>query len=190
VDGIAAADSTVFRHDGRWWLLCIDVDRSDDTLCAWHATSLRGPWLPHAANPLKTDTRNTRPAGTPFVHAGKLYRPAQDNSRTYGGRVVINEIVRLSPSEFAERVVRVIPPFHSSPYPAGFHTLSAFGDWTLIDGKRIRVAWPHLGWRLRARVLRTLGTGAAPGPEDAVAESRQATPMARSRRDTSIQPRL
>ena len=39
---------------------------------------------------VKTDVRSARPAGTPFVYQGELYRPAQDCSRTYGGSIVIH----------------------------------------------------------------------------------------------------
>ena len=55
----------------------------------WWSDDLFGQWRPHAANPVKIDARSARPAGTPFVHAGTLYRPAQDCSHTYGGAVAI-----------------------------------------------------------------------------------------------------
>ncbi len=45
---------------------------------------LEGPWEPHRRNPVKCDVRGSRPAGTPFVHGGELYRPAQDGSKRYG----------------------------------------------------------------------------------------------------------
>jgi len=137
VDDLAAIDPTIFRHDGRWWLACTDGDAEPDAnLLLWHATTLEGPWTPHAANPVKTDVRSARPGGTPFVHEGRLYRPAQDCSRTYGGRIVVNEVIRLTPEEFLEEPVATIEPTADSPYPAGRHTLSALGDMTLIDGHR------------------------------------------------------
>lgn len=133
----AAVDSTVFQHEGRWWLLCTDRDSGPDTkLYAWYAPDLPGPWLPHAANPVKTDVRSSRPAGTPFVHEGQLYRPAQDGSGTYGGAVVVNRVVRLTPTEFDEEVATVVTPDPGGPYPDGLHTLSAAGDLTIIDGQR------------------------------------------------------
>jgi hypothetical protein len=130
-------DSTVFQFDGRWWLLCTDFDQgTSDRLYVWHAAELLGPWEPHTANPVKVDLGSARPAGTPFVHEGQLYRPAQDCSQTYGGGVVISRISRLTPTEFKEEPVTRVEPPEGSPYLAGLHTLSALGDWTLIDGKR------------------------------------------------------
>jgi len=91
VTDVSAIDPTVFRHEGRWWLTCIDGDgEADANLLVWHAPDLSGPWTPHAANPVKTDVRSARPAGTPFEHEGRLYRPSQDCSRTYGGRILVD----------------------------------------------------------------------------------------------------
>jgi hypothetical protein len=137
VPDVAAVDPTVIEYDGRWWLFFTDreVD-SNAALHIWHAPDLLGPWSPHASNPVKTDVRSARPAGTPFVHDGHLFRPAQDCSTTYGGAIVINEVEELTPTRFRERVVRVVRPAPASPYRAGRHTLSAMGSQTLIDGKR------------------------------------------------------
>jgi hypothetical protein len=135
--GLEPCDSTLFRHDGRWWLLCTDYrNNSNLNLYAWHAPDLLGPWEPHAQNPIKTDVSSARPAGTPFVHEGVLYRPAQDSSRRYGGRLVIHRVLRLTPTEFAEEPAVVLEPDRHGRYRAGLHTLSAVGGYTLVDGLR------------------------------------------------------
>lgn len=136
IEGFAALDATVFRHGGQWWLLCSEQDGTPGTtLHAWHAADLLGPWTPHAANPIKTDLRSSRPAGTPFVHDGHLYRPAQDCTRTYGGAVVINRVITLTPEAFAEETVARVEPYADGPYHHGLHTLAACGQRTVIDGK-------------------------------------------------------
>ncbi|MGI9119466.1 MAG: glucosamine inositolphosphorylceramide transferase family protein, partial [Acidimicrobiales bacterium] len=161
VEGLAALNPTVFRHEDRWWLLCTDYEEGGNTkLHAWFAAELTGPWTPHDANPVKTDVRSARPAGTPFVHEGALFRPAQDSTRTYGGAVVINRVLTLTPTAFSEETVRVIEPDPAGPYPHGIHTLSAAGDVTLIDGKRTRFVWPAFRRDLGARVDRLRGGGA------------------------------
>ena len=96
---------------------------------------------PHALNPVKMDVRSARPAGTPFIHKGVLYRPAQDCSNAYGGRIAINRVNRLTATEFDEETVKFIEPFIDGPFPDGIHTLSAVGDITLVDGKRERFIW-------------------------------------------------
>lgn len=135
--GVPAIDTTVFWHEQRWWALAALKSRPTELkLHAWHANSLEGPWHPHAANPLKSDVRSTRPAGTPFHHAGILYRPAQDCSATYGGAVVLNRVETLTPTRFAEFPETVIRPDPRSGFPNGLHTISAVGSRTLVDAKR------------------------------------------------------
>ena len=59
-----------------------------------------GPWKPHKRNPVKSDVRNSRPAGRLFYWNGDLYRPAQDSSQRYGYAMSINRVLRLTPDEF------------------------------------------------------------------------------------------
>jgi hypothetical protein len=135
--GLAAVDSTVFEHEGRWWLTAaLAEEEPNSKLFIWHASDLRGPWQPHAGNPVKIDVRSARPAGTPFRHNGCLYRPAQDCSRTYGGRVLLQRVTRLTPTEFQEETAGVIEPPARSCYPEGLHTVCAVGNLVVLDGKR------------------------------------------------------
>jgi hypothetical protein len=137
IQGFPIVDPTVVPFGGTWWLFCGNLrDEPNAKLWVWHAPTLFGPWSPHMGNPVKTDIRSARPGGTPFLWEGKLYRPAQDNSLTYGGRVVINHVTKLTTMEFSERVAASVDPFAESLFPVGIHTVSALGDKTLIDGKR------------------------------------------------------
>ncbi len=139
VKDFAGADMTVFQHEGRWWMACSNaLDGRWDKLHLWHSPSLFGPWQPHPLNPVKIDIRSARPAGTPINCDGALLRPAQDCSRTYGGRITINRVKKLSPTEFDEEPVHVIEPDPESVYHDGFHTISRAGNFTLVDGKRHR----------------------------------------------------
>jgi hypothetical protein len=135
VSHFSGLDSTLFRYQGRWWLTSADVDYR---LFIWHAMTLLGPWIPHSSNPVKSNIESSRPAGTPFTHDGYLYRPAQDCSKTYGGRIVLNKISQLTPTEFNEKAAAFIEPDPDGPYPDGLHTISASGDITFLDGKRTR----------------------------------------------------
>jgi len=137
IQNIAGVDPTVFPYEGHWWLTCTDQEQGPDSnLFIWYAPDPLGPWKPHASNPVKTDVRSARPAGTPFIYNGNLYRPAQDCSRTYGGRIVLNRVIRLTPTEFKEESAGVIEPYTNSPFPHGLHTISSIGNFTLVDGKR------------------------------------------------------
>jgi hypothetical protein len=140
LSNFAAVDSTVVKHNGRWWLFCTNADDGQqDKLFIWHSETLLGPWRPHLCNPVKIDVRSARPAGTPFVYDGNLYRPSQDCSITYGGRISLNRVTQLTTTAFGETVCNVIGPDVDGTYADGMHTLSQLGeDRTLVDGKRHR----------------------------------------------------
>ncbi len=135
---MAAVDSTLFEWEGRWWLACTDAEQGANLrLLLWYADNPRGPWTPHPGNPVKTDVRSSRPAGTPFVINGVLYRPAQNCSRSYGGSITLNRVLKLSETEFEEDTILSLVPHRAARYNAGIHTVSAVGSMTLIDGKRM-----------------------------------------------------
>ena len=161
--GVAAADPALFEFGGRYWLAYTDLAIGpQDNLCLQHAPALDGPWQPHAHNPVKVDVCGARMAGGVFRHAGALYRPAQDCLRTYGAAVALQRIVRLTPDTFDEVTVRRFEPDVRGPCPHGLHTLSAWGERTLLDGKRHGLSPLAFVRKLRQRFDARLWRGRAP----------------------------
>jgi hypothetical protein len=162
VNNFAGHDPTVFQYGGLWWLACTGENLGQQSdLFLWHASKLLGPWVPHLANPVKRDSASSRSAGTPFTYKEHLYRPAQDCSRTYGGRIILNRIETLTDREFKEQPVAVIEPYRKGPYPDGVHTVSAVGNLTFVDGKRyvlVRSAFSDAFSRRVAKLRGPLGT--------------------------------
>jgi hypothetical protein len=139
---VPLVDGTVFALGGLYWLLGTRADDNYNArLFAWYAETPFGPWTAHACNPIKVDIAGARSAGTPFMFNGSLIRPAQDCSRTYGGAVVLNRIIELSPTRFSEEPVGRIEPDPRSFYRDGVHTLCVSDDLILIDGKYRRRHW-------------------------------------------------
>jgi O-antigen/teichoic acid export membrane protein len=173
---IQVSDPTVIRQDGRWWLFGTSRGRGvDHALRIWHAPALTGPWVGHRNDPVKVDARSARPGGTPFLVDGILYRPAQDSSRRYGGRVAVNRIETLTPDRFIEQVVATVDP--GSRYPDGLHTLSAVGRRTLIDGNAMHFIPDALGTLVRQRFAR----GRAAPPRAGAMQTPTTTPPAATR---------
>jgi hypothetical protein len=134
-----AVDPTLHRFEGRWWMFCTRLGEGYvSDLYIWHADNLIGPWRPHARNPVKIDARSARPAGRIFTRDGELYRPAQDCSRSYGGRLVINKVSKLTEIDFEETVDAVIEPPSQGPYRYGLHTIALAGERAVVDLKRYR----------------------------------------------------
>jgi hypothetical protein len=137
VEGFPGVDSSVVFFQGRWWLFSSNGrNGSPSQLHLYHAERLEGPWIPHPLNPVKTDVRSSRSAGTPFIRDGVLFRPAQDCSRGYGRQVVVNRVQKLTPTDFMEVAETVIGPDRSSLFPHGIHHLASVGAQTLVDGRR------------------------------------------------------
>lgn len=127
---------TLFEHNGLWWIMGTKPPLDDVALYAYYASSMEGPYSPHAMQPLKMDIRSARPAGTPFKHEGALYRPAADVSKTDGRRVSIMRVTELTPTTFREEWVKNIGPLKGSVWNAGLHTISAVGEQTLVECER------------------------------------------------------
>ena len=169
LEGIPIVDATLFHHEGIWWIAgsAPAGKGANCELHLWYASAITGPWSAHPANPVKLDVRSARPGGTPFYENGVLYRPAQDCSRTYGGRVIINRVLTLTTTAFREVHAATVEPDPSGSYPAGLHTLAQVGDITLIDGKRVtfsaaefRRVLTHF-WRKAWRRARLTGASAS-----------------------------
>jgi hypothetical protein len=140
--GRRIVDPTVFRFEGRWWLLGTEPPPlHNSVLNAFYADALEGPWTAHAANPVKRDAASARPAGRPFALRGRLYRPAQDCTGTYGGAVHVMEVLALTPTEFRERLTLRVGPDPAWPYPDGLHHLVVDGTRVYFDAKRTCVDW-------------------------------------------------
>jgi hypothetical protein len=154
---LGAVDSTLVRHEDRWWLFCT-AGKPGSELHIWHARDLLGPWEPHPRNPVKVDVHSARPGGTPFLYKDRLYRPTIDTVPRYGCRVIINRVDELSVEGFSEDPVASVAPEPGDPYPDGLHTLAAVGSLTLIDGLRRGSALhpAKLAGRSRSLIARTL----------------------------------
>jgi hypothetical protein len=132
---IYAVDVTLLRHADRLWLFANVKEPGGSSLNALHLyiadDLLAGTWQPHPRNPVVHDLASSRPGGRIFIQDGALIRPAQDNSRRYGGALKFQRIVTLSEANYAEVTERSFTPA-GSKYRAT-HTFNQAGDLTVID---------------------------------------------------------
>jgi hypothetical protein len=147
LSGIYATDATLHNDGARWWMfLTVGEEESFpwDELHLYMADSPLGPWQPHPGNPVKRDARSARPAGPLFRRDGRLIRPTQDCSETYGGAIHLCEIEVLTPTDFRERVAGRIGP-DWFPGADGIHTLTATERIEVVDIRTPR----RFRWRPR-----------------------------------------
>ncbi len=127
---------SLVEFGGRWWLFGCGADLPDEGLLVFHSDTLEGPYTAHAGNPVRVAIKGARPAGTPFVHGGSLWRPGLDRSDPMAPHVVIHRVLELSPSSFREVAERRVGPFRNGQYPDGTRTVAAIDGVTLVDGLR------------------------------------------------------
>ncbi len=136
---IPGLDTTVFRHAGRWWLFTTVREPRGGAylLLLFTSAELTGPWRSHPRNPVSSDVRVARGGGAVFHAGDDLIRPSQDCSRTYGYAFGLNEIVRLTESDFEERPRVTVDPSWSRGL-VGTHTYNRSERFEAVDGKVIR----------------------------------------------------
>ncbi len=141
LSGYRYIDTTIFRHDGTWWLFTSTAD--DNILNLYFSDDLLHGWTPHPMNPIvKLDKRFARPAGRVFTYENSLYRLTQDCEDFYGKQVFAFEITELTRSTYAERLVSPTPlvgPSDTGWNAAGMHHIdlhrTAAGWVGLVDGQ-------------------------------------------------------
>jgi hypothetical protein len=135
LDNVFAADATLHRADGRWWMFAnVSANGAEihDELHVFTSERLLDGWEPIACNPVKSDVRGARPAGRLFNQGGKLYRPAQICAPLYGSGIALQRVTRLDQRGYAEEEERRIVPAEREGL-LGLHTINRAGDLSVID---------------------------------------------------------
>jgi len=134
LEGLGLVDTTpVFLND-RWYFFTTTVQPFLETLL-FSSGSLGGPWTLHPSSPVSGSVINSRSAGHLFWEGGRLFRPTQDCSVRYGYAMTVNEVTRLTPTDFEEHPVgRVLPAW--MPGLLGTHTWNQSSAFQVIDGFR------------------------------------------------------
>ena len=168
LEDVNLSDPSLLRHNGRWWIFAESNPAGNDTLDLFYADDLLGPYRPHPQSPVvRGNCETARPAGRMLVVDGKLYRFTMNCDQPVpagGDRVRAVEIVRLTATEYEERLVDPQTVVQASGagwnrdrmHHVDAHRLDS-GRWiAAVDGCRIvrgiRVGpfalrfWPSLGF--------------------------------------------
>lgn len=132
-------DASIYFHEGYWYLFGTEKlskgGNRDQYLHLYYSTELKSEaWTPHPLNPLSLDIRGARPAGKIFKDKGKLLRPTQIGAPKYGYGIQINEIKKLSTTEFTEEKLSDLLPKWDNGLLAS-HTLNFVDGFTVIDAQ-------------------------------------------------------
>jgi hypothetical protein len=139
---VKAVDATLIYRQGKWWLFAGMADNwaafpQVELFLFFSDFLFSTDWQPHPLNPIVSDVKRARPAGRIFEKEGKMYRPSQDCSRSYGYGFDLNEIKVLSTTDYAEeRRCSVRPNWDRNVL--GCHTFATTGRLAMIDAFKRR----------------------------------------------------
>ena len=138
MEDLSAVDTTLFYHNNKWWLFTA-IDQTENIsgcsteLFLFFAEDMfSGNWVSHPCNPVVSDSRSARPAGKLFIENGKIYRPSQDCTIRYGRGFKINQVTKLTDTEYEEIVISEIEPKWDKILK-GTYTYNFDKDLTVID---------------------------------------------------------
>ncbi len=134
---VFAVDTVVIQAEGKWWLFTAIAEQQAAApqveLFLFSSGELfTDQWHPHPMNPIISDVKKARAAGAVFIKDGRLFRPSQYGSSSYGHGFDLNEIIRLSETEYREQTVTVVRP-ESNPGIKATHTYAIQGNLTVVD---------------------------------------------------------
>jgi len=131
----SCVDSSIFRASGAWWMITSPQAVPGHTPITWllRAEQITGPWSFQPGGIVASDVRVARGAGAVLEDAGRLLRPSQDCSVSYGYALIFNEILALAEVPYRERAVARVDPGWI-PRLDGVHSYSRVGEWEAIDG--------------------------------------------------------
>ena len=141
LDGIDAADTVLFQHDGLFWMIT-SVRKNRQNASRWLAVYfcedlLSGNWQPHPVNGSRkfygTRYSTGRNGGAVTYLGGNLLRLAQHNQDYYGQSIRVMQIDRLTPSDYIETPYsgsNILTEISRSFSP---HHISLYGDFIAFD---------------------------------------------------------
>jgi len=137
---INAADSSLFQHDGLWWLFTNtmtlrSVDERDQLMLYYSDDFLSGNWHPHPLNPVVTGVDRARMAGPIYEKNSELFRPNQYGAKRYGYGINISRILSLSKTDYKEVMISRLTPEKSEVW-IGCHTALHTEKLTVVDRLR------------------------------------------------------
>jgi len=105
LDNVECVDSIMLYRDKKYWLITTERNSSDDfdKLNIYFTNDLlNGKFQPHQLNPLYSNKKKSRNAGSIFFSNNDIYRVTQDCEGEYGKSVSLNKIDLINATEYLE----------------------------------------------------------------------------------------
>lgn len=138
-------DATVYpAPDGKFYMISTLSSNSRDNAFLFAADSMSEGFRLISHQPVVTGKDRSRCGGSFFKADGRLFRPAQNCSRRYGGALKVMEVLECSDGRYSEKEYFDISP-RSWNYNLGMHTLNFNSDGSLAVIDSYGYLYPFLG---------------------------------------------
>lgn len=112
---VEAVDTTIYKQDDIYWMFTnikmYKGGSKHNELFLYYSDELTSTqWKPHPANPIISDVKQSRPAGSIFKKGEKLIRPAQNCSHYYGYGMNLCEITTLNKEQYHQEIIKQLNP--------------------------------------------------------------------------------
>jgi len=137
IPNMPLVDTTLFYHKNKWWLFaCVanndGTSLSKNLVLYYNDSLINNSWISHPQNPIISDISKARPAGNIFNMQDRLIRPSQNCSKYYGYGLCFNEIIKLTETEYEEKLIESFEPKLNNDF-IGMHTFNRKNNLTIID---------------------------------------------------------
>lgn len=134
---IPLVDTTIFFHDGLWWLFGCGANydgtsNSNKLYLFYSENPISDKWISHPLNPVVDDVRKARPAGKIFKQNNEIIRPSQNCDQIYGNSLLFNKISKLNTKEYEEITIKSFLPNWKNNI-IGLHTFNYDANCSVAD---------------------------------------------------------
>lgn len=130
-------DPTIYKKNNLYFLFTSKHGSSENKkLLVFYSKNLHGPWKLIKKIGFKRNKSNSRSAGKIFKLNRIYYRPSQDCSKTYGHKLNISKIIKMSKNDYNEKLLFKINPKIIDKYSDGIHHIDFLNNLVLFDKKR------------------------------------------------------
>jgi len=133
-------DSTIIKKNENYFLFTTEQEEINNSLTnltnIYFTNNIFNQWHKHPSNPISTNVKNSRSAGSIFFDEDKFFRPVQDCSQSYGSNLTIMKINKLSKTEYEEEEYISCNPKRLGYL--GMHHLSYNKKYIVLDAKEYK----------------------------------------------------
>jgi len=139
LDDVRVCDSNILEQENDYYLTTMMIHGMPyqyDQLSLYHWDGAR--WMPSEKNPVVSGAEKARNGGAYFYDNGRLLRPTQNCSNSYGENLSFQEVKKLSPDAYVEEEVAVLNASdvivrNSKKKFDGIHTFNTNGKYDVVD---------------------------------------------------------